>query len=100
MAKLHTMESIVLRLLEEDPLARDDDYYLMCLVCEELNPDLLYTPFAKVMIQHKEQGLPSWETVTRCRRKIQQKRPDLVSSEIAEKRRKEEEQYREYARHG
>ena len=83
MPKFQSMEKIVSEVLEGNLQARKDDYVLMLCVCEKICPEILNYPF--------------WETVSRCRRKIQEKRPDLVSSETAKNRRKEEEQYREYA---
>ena len=97
MARLHTMENVVLEILEQSKAARSDDYVLMWLVCQKIKPEIVEKPFADVMYHHKSFGLPNWETVTRCRRKIQEKRPDLVSPETARKRSKEEEEYREYA---
>lgn len=95
--KLQTMEKVVLEILEESPQARQDDYILMVKVCEKINPQILNYPFWLVMKNHHF-DLPNWETVTRCRRKIQQKRPDLVSPATSRKRRKKEEEYIEYAR--
>lgn len=97
MAKLQTMEKIVLKVLEENIVAREDDYVLMYLVCEEINPKLNDMSFGTAMLVHKKSGYPNWETITRCRRKIQEKRPDLVVPKTARKRRKEEQEYRAYA---
>lgn len=98
MSKLHTMENIVLQVLENSPAARADDYVLMWLVCQRVKPEITEKPFADVLYHHKLYGLPNWETVTRCRRKIQAKRPDLVSPETARKRHDEIEVYKEYAK--
>lgn len=98
MSKLNTMENVVLKILENSPAARKDDYVLMWLVTSELKPNLAEQRFADVLYNHKENGLPNWETVTRCRRKIQQKRPDLIIEGTARKRHKEEEIYKEYAK--
>ena len=97
MARIKSTEKIVLQVLEESPAARGDDYILMWLVCQKTKPELCEKPFADVLYHHNSLGLPNWETVTRCRRKIQEKRPDLVAPETARKRRKEEEDYRAYA---
>lgn len=97
MSRLQTMEKVVLEILEKSPKAREDDYVLMWLVCEKLSPEIITKPFADVMYHHKSWGLPNWESVTRARRKVQEKRPDLVSPAKAKKRREEEERYREYA---
>ena len=98
MSRLQTYETIVLEVLENSPKAREDDYVLMWLVCQKIKPEICEKPFADVMYHHKAMELPNWESVTRARRKVQEKRPDLVSPEKAKKRRKEEETYREYAR--
>lgn len=104
MSKLHTMEKIVLKVLEEYPVSREDDYVLYAFVCAEesgktalVNGEYLTKPFLEVMMSHKAYKMPNWETVTRCRRKIQEKRPDLIAPTAARKRRKEEEKYRQYA---
>ena len=97
MGKLQTMEKLVLQMLEEYPQTRQDDYILMLKVCEKINPDILNKPFQLVMKTHHF-FMPNWETVTRCRRKIQAKRPDLVAPVTARRRQKEEAEYREYAR--
>lgn len=98
MAKLNTMEKVVLKILEQSPLARKDDYVLMWLVCGEIAPAVNEMKFADAMYNHKENKMPNWETVTRCRRKIQEKRPDLIENETKRLRKEEERVYREYAK--
>lgn len=98
MAKLQTLESVVLSILEQSIIARKDDYVLIYLVCDRLNPNINDMPFGMAMYHHKEYQMPSWETITRCRRKIQAKRPDLVDSETARNRHEEEKDYIAYAR--
>lgn len=97
MANLQTLESVVLSILEQSIAARKDDYVLMWLVCEKLKPEIVEKPFADVLYNHKAWGLPNWESVTRCRRKIQAKRPDLTDKETARNRHDEEKDYRAYA---
>ena len=96
--KIHTWEKVVTEVLEESPLARSDDYVLMYLVCEKINNRLLDLPFGRVIFHHEAMRMPSWETITRVRRKIQKNRPDLVDKEAAKKRHKQEVVYREYAK--
>lgn len=98
MSRLQTYEKVVLEVLEESQLAREDDYFLMHRVCEKLCPEIIGKPFGMALIMHKELDLPNWKSVERARRKVQEKRPDLVSPEKAKKRSEEEENYREYAR--
>ena len=98
MSKLYTMEKVVLEVLEQSIVARMDDYVLMYLVCEKINPDACDLPFGMALYHHRNYCIPNWKTIERCRRKIQRKRPDLVAPEIARKRYYEEETYKEYAR--
>lgn len=97
MAKLKTMEKVVLQVLEESPAARGDDYVLMWLVISKLNPELCDIPFSQVLYYHTELGLPNFKTIERCRRKLQEKYPQLKAPETAKKRREEEQIYRDYA---
>ena len=51
------------------------------------------------MTQHKYLGLPSYESVSRTRRKLQAKYPELAGSRPAQKRRATgEKAYRKYAK--
>ncbi len=97
MAKFKTYESVVFNILKSFPLARSDDYFLMSKVCEQLSPDLCGKPFKQVMQEHKKSGLPNWETVSRCRRKVQEKHPELKNPETALIRAIEQEDYKGYA---
>lgn len=98
MSKLNTMEKVVAEILEHNLQARKDDYILMVSVCEKLCPEILNYPFWVVMQNHYTNNLPNWETISRCRRKIQEKRPDLIVPDTERKRRKEEQEYIEYSR--
>ena len=98
MAKLYTIEAVVLEVLEECVQARSDDNCLMNGVCRKLCPDLLDCGLGFALWNWKRLGLPNWKSVERCRRKIQRKRPDLKFSVTAEIRAQEEAEYREYAR--
>lgn len=97
MAKFKKYENVVLNILKSFPLARSDDYFLMSKVCEQLNPDVCSKPFKQVMQQHKTLGVPNWETVSRCRRKVQEKHPELKNPETAQIRAIEQEDYKGYA---
>ena len=98
MSRLNVIEKIVLQVLEESPTARQDDYILMLKVCEKVNPEALNLPF-RVVMKHHHFNMPNWESVTRCRRRIFEKRPDLEPPvSTRRKRRKAEEEYREYAK--
>ena len=104
MEKLRNIEKIVYNILQEIDTARGDDYLLYYLVVREYfkaNPklgDIDRVPFAEIMCGHYYFGIPSYETVTRARRKIQADNPDLITERVSRRRRKEEQRFREYAR--
>lgn len=97
--RMQKLEPIVKQVLEESQLARDDDFVLIRDVYRELNPHLVEEPFSKVLDLHKGYHLPSFESVTRARRKLQSEYKNLASSKQVEAMRAEEEEnFREYAR--
>jgi hypothetical protein len=88
---------VVREILVENERARDDDMYLYSVFCAKY---LLVKPdesFYSVMCTWKVRGLPSYESLSRARRKVQEKEPSLSGKE-KHIRQKEEEEYREYYR--
>lgn len=80
--------------LEQYPKARDDDMVLYAIICRRTTHVSLNDSFFYVLLHHKSCGLPSYESVTRIRRKVQENEPDLRGKHRA--RRKElEEEYRD-----
>lgn len=96
-AKLKNLEKVVKEILENDELARKDDCYLILEVIRRIFPFEVGKTFADVMFNAKSKGI-SFESITRARRKIQGKYPELKDEEIAEIRNIEQEEYREYAK--
>ena len=97
MAKIRQMHEIVLGILEEYPETRDDDFKLYGQVCAKLGKDLNMEIW-RFFACHALYNFPSFENVTRCRRRIQEKFPDLCSPEMKIIRGEEEKEYKEYAR--
>ena len=50
------------------------------------------------MLNHKKYGFPSFGSVTRARRKIFEKHPELKPTETTKRRKKAEEEYKEYSK--
>ena len=99
MDSLKTIEGKVRRILEKDEEARNDDMTLYLAVCNSCLKGAGAMPFAEVMAQHKYLGLPSFESVGRTRRKLQEKYPELLGSVRMQKiRAKGEKAYRRYAK--
>lgn len=97
MPKLKKIETTVTRLLEENPLTRVDDFWLLNAYYNEIIDTNLMS-FKTVCEHHDELGLPSFESIRRCRQKIQANRPDLVEPGTAKHRRKLVEEYKDYAK--
>lgn len=96
--KMQKVEQLVQYSLMNSIKARDDDFLLVCMVYCDLNETTRYKNFEYVMMNHKFLGLPSFESITRARRKLQSRHPELRSS----KRQKQiritrEEAFRNYA---
>ena len=95
MARVSKVQPLVLKALEEKPETRADDFLLVLEVYK--NFIVGASIFECVMKYHKELGLPSFASILRARRKIQEKRPDLVNAKAEEMRAREETEYRAYA---
>ena len=92
------MEPLVTQILEDHAETRSDDYLLFLKVTQRTNPSLVGKSFLDVMNGHYRYGLPNWESVTRARRKIQSKRPDLCDDRTILRRADREKEFKEYAR--
>ena len=95
------LKNIVKDTLTNIEKTRNDDYMLTYFVIkkylDEKNIKIEY--FYQIMMFHKTYGLPSIESITRARRLLQRKYPELRADREVEKiRAKEEERYRELAR--
>lgn len=96
--KLLKLEDIVKPILEESIAARNDDFYLYYKVLEVINPRVNDFCLSTVLISHNDLNMPSYESVSRVRRKIQAKCPELASERVKKRRMKEIETYKEYAK--
>ena len=99
MHNLKTIEGKVRAILEKDEEARNDDMTLYLAVCNTCLKGTGAMPFAEVMAQYRHLGLPSFESVGRTRRKLQEKHPELLGSLRMQKlRARGEKAYRKYAK--
>lgn len=98
MKNMRKLECIVKSALEESKEARDDDFLLIFKVYKVINESVIYKDFRQVMRDHVEFGLPSFESITRARRKVQKEYPELQSSKkTKEIRAAEEKAFYNYA---
>ena len=99
MNKLYKVEDIVYQVLKEVPEARKDDFVLVAEVYNRIQPLINNVSFNRVMLGHKELGLPYFESISRARRRLQNIFEELrPSKEVQEARLEEQLIYREYAR--
>ena len=98
MSKCARVEPIVKKVLEEKPYTREDDFVLVYEVFKEFLPNIDDLSFQDVMFNHKEYGLPYFESVRRTRPKLQNKYPELLPPKAVQEARKlEETDYKNYA---
>ncbi len=93
---LYKLEDIIKEILEKDYRAREDDAYLIFLVVQKTHPDIAGTTFANVMFNAKKNKI-NFESIRRCRQKLQAKYPDLKNKDTTSLRSKEQTEYKEYA---
>lgn len=99
MAKLNKISNIVLRVLDQHKDARKDDFILFSYVLDELGVPSNFD--MRTMLRNSVIfGLPSFESVSRSRRKVQAAHPELKDAKAVEIRAAEEKEYREFAHNG
>ena len=99
MKNLKTIENKVKMILKKNKDARNDDMVLYLALCNLCLKDAGAIPLAEIMTQHKSLGLPSFESVSRTRRKLQAKYPELAGNRPTQKLRAAgEKAYRKYAK--
>lgn len=96
--KLVKQEQIIKPILENHPETRGDDFLLYAEVIKEYRPELAELSVIDFFVAHKDLYCPSYESVTRVRRRLQQKHPELCSDKVKAKRAAEKAVYETYAR--
>lgn len=103
--KLKNLESMVLKILQRYEATRSDDFVLIYAVYREIaiHKEICFNmpltdSFCDMMMNHKKYGFPSFESVTRTRRKIFETHPELKPIKITKERKKAEEEYKEYSK--
>lgn len=98
MTNLYKIEDIVKDVLTKFEDSRSDDFILIYRVYQQINENaVVRQPFYDIMLNHKRYGLPPFESVSRARRKIQSKYPELSNKKIADKRLNKTSEYISYA---
>ncbi len=98
MEKLKSLEKKVKFILKNNPVTRGDDDLLYEYLLEEMNVNLSSMTARNFLLSYRKMGIPTIETVGRCRRKIQAKDETLKPTpEIVLKRRKLETSFYNYS---
>lgn len=98
MKSLKRLEEIVEEILRNDQLAREDDCYLILQVISKIYPYEIGKRFETVMFNAKNKGI-SFESITRCRRKLQERNPELRDEKTVKKRNEKQKEYIKYSKH-
>ena len=96
MARIKLIEPIVEQALIEEPATRGDNFLLYVAVLKKfIDPKM---SLEDVFNNHVLLGIPSLESITRCRRKLQEQNPQLRDEKTSEIRSSEIDEYQKYAR--
>ena len=96
---LKKMEPIVKKVLENVEESRKDDFVLYGLVLLNIGYDL-NVKLGNFLVDAKDNKVPSFAGVVRCRRRIFELYPELKDKETTEIRKQQELECIEYARGG
>lgn len=98
MAKIITIHQMVENILKQYPGTRDDDRELIQTLYGKYYGIDFYKPWGSVI---RDKNLPSFESIRRCRQRLQEKDESLRGSKESEDARlAKQEEYLEYAREG
>lgn len=75
--KILTYYDMIEGILGSNPDARDNDLRLFYYICKNKNVDIQTATAYDVLEKMRKGELPHWETVSRCRRKVQENNPGL-----------------------
>lgn len=99
MGDLKKIEDVVRNVLAVYPETRNSDNILYGYVIQNYNPALLQASVKDYLRYFNDYRVPRFESVARCRRKLQEKNPQLRADEDVKKWRKENERrYFNYAK--
>ena len=105
MDNITTITALVQEILTNEPNSRNSDNLLFYLICKKLlleqGKDIDTIEFGRLFLSLKAYGLPKFETVGRCRRRLQQEFPCYrCSDEVAMVKSLKEEEFRQFVTEG
>ena len=85
--------------LEQYPETRNSDMNLWLVMCEKEHPGITKRPFDEVILRRHDFHLPKYGTVSRVRRKLQEKDPSLRGTDVVTDMKYEQwKDFKEYAK--
>ena len=97
--KIDNVEKLVKQALIKNKSAREDDHLLYIEVVYIIDPALVNVNFVMNFKNARQLGLPPFESVSRARRKLQKKYPELRATSKVENARKEKQmEFEEYSK--
>ena len=93
MKKFYDTEKIVKKFLKDLPITRGDDNLLYIRYWQKVAPSVSFIDFFR---QPSKYGGATYKCVERCRRKLQEKFPELKSVKVAEIRFEQETEFKQY----
>ena len=97
MKQLKKIEEVVEKILDVREDARKNDEVLYVYVCEYFNRGISKMALKDFLFKRSTTTCPSFASVSRARRKIFSRRPELKPKKVTEYREEMEEVYRDYA---
>lgn len=94
--KIKQFEKLVFECLEENETTRKDDFILYLEVLQKLGVDIYKKSICHFLLLAKISKMPPFETISRCRRRLQKKHPELKDEETAKARMELVEEYKNY----
>ena len=97
MKRLEKIEHIAEMILETKAETRENDDVLYMYVCEHFNKDMASMSMRNFLLSRNKTECPSYASVSRARRKIFSRRPELKPDYVSKCRAEMENVYKEYA---
>ena len=98
MVQLKELEKVVRRILKEKPSTRGDDDLLYINVLDTMQINVKNISIESFLMNYRRLGVPTIESVGRCRRRIQTKCEELKPTpEIGLKRKQVEQSFYNYS---
>lgn len=94
--RVNQLENTVLNCLVNDDRCKKDDFILYLSVIEAYGLDTTMS-IHSALKNHSLLKLPSFESVSRCRRKLQERDVSLKDDDTAKMRERERQEYEDYA---